>query len=226
VSSSHPNERKASARKVPPSKRFKSNQKGKSSSSTSSSSLKSAARTDDPQGIPYIDPIAATVIAAKTVSSLNGIKQTDLPFDEDLIKTKAVPFERCSFPTDFEPSIGAKVTLIPESYRTFVSELEPNLLTLEDVELIQDACSLQAALVDCVITASRPATPEQQSKQKELESAQILTLMVRSASGEGFDNYSVLYVPFASPLLQTDLFLLDRAEVKNRFFIFMLIFLL
>jgi hypothetical protein len=172
-------------------------------------------QSDDAQIIPYIDPIAAAITTAKTVSSLKGIKQTDLPFGEDLLKTKAVPFERCSFPTDFEPLIGGKVTLIPESYRKFITELEPNLLTPEDVELIQDACALQAGLVDCVITASRPATPEQQSNQKKLITAQILTFKVRSASGEGFDVYNMLYVPFSSPLLITDIFLLDRAEVTD-----------
>lgn len=208
VSSSH-SHKKMVSRKLPPSKHLRSKDKHFKSAT-------SKGRSDDPPKIPYIDPVAAAIIAAKTVSSLKGIKQTDLPFEEDLIRTKTVPYERCSFPADFIPKVGDKVTFIPESYREFISQLAPNLLSPEDLECIQGGCALQAALVDCTVTSSRPAAPEGSSNRKDLldsQTAKVLTLKMLLAPGNASDIYNILYVPFSSILLNSDVFLMDRVEV-------------
>ena len=117
----------------------------------------------------------------------------------------------------FPYAVGGHVVLILEPYREFVSELPLDFISQEEVQLVQSICSLTTATAVGKIIGVQPATSgghgsprastneeDGQGSQEGREDALFVKLNV------GGDHYTVLYLPFASPMMRTDVFLIDK----------------
>ena len=126
-------------------------------------------------------------------------------------------FRSLSFPC----IVGGHAVLILEPYREFMSELPLDFISQEELQLVQAICSLSTATAVGKIIGVQSATsrggsgPNQASSNEEdVQGSQEGNRPPDDAlfvkMNIGGDHFKVLYLPFASPLMRTDVFLIDK----------------
>ena len=112
--------------------------------------------------------------------------------------------------------VDGHAVLILEPYREFVSELPLDFISQEELQLVQAICSLTTATAIGKIIGVQPATSrgsgsnqasanDEGGQENHFPDDALFVKM-----NIGGDHFTVLYLPFASPLMRTDVFLIDK----------------
>lgn len=128
--------------------------------------------------------------------------------------------DRGPYPADFLPSVGVHVVLILEPYREFISELPLDLISNDELVLVQTVCSLSAATATGTVVSTRSATDRGSGSSCASAVADASTLKDASEASFvtvnfGGEHYTLLYAPLSSPIFRADVFLLDQVEYKK-----------
>ena len=149
-------------------------------------------------------------------SASRGIKQDELATEDDLLHTKWKPLTVSAFPPDDTVAKEKEVVVILAPYRAFVST-QQHLLGNHERNLVQQICVIKEEYV--VATVKNVQNVQQQSSNTSSSSSSSSSsppsdddsLKFVTVSTKQGRVFTILHVPYTSPLLTGDRFVISKA---------------